>query len=157
MKINYFSEFRRINVTTESLLNGGELPFWEVIFIQWAGNSTFIKSSYNNKDKWLFLRIKVYFLFLGKWTRYTPCFTKVNLIRTWQNLYRHTQRKNLFLTYSKNSRFYGPVSRRNSDWFLNLRIYQCRYDTEEETTFFSDISIYLRESSFLYVDDFQII
>ena len=27
LKINYFSEFRRINVTTESLLNGGELPF----------------------------------------------------------------------------------------------------------------------------------
>ena len=60
-------------------------------------------------------------------------------------------------THSRNSRFYRPVSRRNSDWFLDLRIYRCRYDREEDTTFFSEISIYLRWSSFLYIGDFQTI
>ena len=57
-----------------------------------------------------FLWMKLYFFFLGKWTRYTPCFTTVNLIR----------------------------------------IYQCRYDREEETTFFF-WDFYLFEVIFLFI------
>ena len=94
-----------------------------------------------------FLWMKEYFFFLGKWTEHTTCFTKVNLIRTWQNLWRHVQRKNLFLTHCKNSRFYRPVSRRNSGWFPDLRIYQCRYDREEEDFW----DLYLLEVIFFFI------
>ena len=65
-------------------------------------------------------------------------------------LWQHVQRKNLFLTHSRNSRFYRPVSRRKSDWFLDLRIYQCRYDREEDTIFFF-WDFYLFEVIFLFI------
>ena len=102
-------------------------------------------------ERWFFCAwIKIYF-FLAKWTRHIPCFMKVG--KSHQNLrkpWRHVQRKkNNFLTHCKNSRIYGSVSRGNSDWFLDYWNYQCRYDREEDTTFFSEIFIYWSWYSFL--------
>ena len=148
MKINYFPEFWRINFTTESLLNGGGCPFWEVIFIQGLETQVLqkvriiTKTNDLNDVTWM----KVYFFFLGKWTRYTPCFTKVNLIRT---LAACTTEKSFFNT-SRNSRVYRPVSRIKSDLFLDLRIYQCRYDREEDRNFFF-WDFYLFEVIFLFI------
>ena len=92
-----------------------------------------------------FFWMKEYFFFLGKWTKHTTCFTKVNLIRTWQNFWQHVQRKNLFLTLSKNSRFYVPVSPRNSGWFINADMIEKKIQP-----FFSEISI-LFEVIFLFI------
>ena len=98
LKINYFPEFWRINFTTESLLSVGGLPFWEMIFIQGLETQVLqkvriiTKTNDLNDVTWM----KVYFFFIGKWTRYTPCFTKVNLIRT---LAACTTEKSFFNTF----------------------------------------------------------
>ena len=64
LKINYFLEFWRINLTTASLLNGDGLPFWEVIFIQVLETQFLQNVRIITKTNEFFVNESIYFFFL---------------------------------------------------------------------------------------------